>query len=239
MSTLTGRPRVISGHHSTDRPKSLSLVLAALVATSLALAGCGSQVGEWHQKLTVTVETPDGIKTGSSVMAIKKHANDSQFRLPDARAAWTSVRAEAVVVEVAPGRYLFALVSNAGSIAQNSFPIDRDALPYEQEVAAVQGMTGVHRVPRDAYPRLVTFANVNAPQSVGRVDPDNLAASFGPGYRLVSITLEITDEPITEGRMEEVLGWLKDLEGGYLHGGFTSRGAPLGLTGLDFARHKQ
>jgi hypothetical protein len=43
---------------------------------------------------------------------------------------------------------------------------------------------------------------------VRRVDPNDLAASFGPGYRLNAITMTITDEPVTEGKVETVLGWL-------------------------------
>ncbi|MEP3196791.1 MAG: hypothetical protein ABJO57_02900, partial [Lentilitoribacter sp.] len=48
------------------------------------------------------------------------------------------------------------------------------------------------------------------PTSVKEVDPANLAATFGPGYSLQSITLEITDDPVTEGEVEKVLGWLND-----------------------------
>ena len=59
---------------------------------------------------------------------------------------------------------------------------------------------------------LVTFGDINVPASVKLVDPKNLAASFGPGYRLKDMTLEITDEAMTEGRVESVLTWLAALE---------------------------
>ena len=42
-------------------------------------------------------------------------------------------------------------------------------------------------------------------------DPDNLAGTFGPGVLLKRITLEITDEPVTKGKIERVLGWWCDL----------------------------
>ncbi|MDR4496279.1 MAG: hypothetical protein R3B74_18050 [Nitrospirales bacterium] len=41
-----------------------------------------------------------------------------------------------------------------------------------------------------------------------KVDLDDLAATFGPGVALKRIMLEITDEPVTEGKIEQVLGWL-------------------------------
>jgi len=61
------------------------------------------------------------------------------------------------------------------------------------------------------YPLLVTFSDVDDPKSLQKLDPDNLAAIFGEGYKLKSITLEITDEPVTKGRVEQVLGWWNSL----------------------------
>jgi hypothetical protein len=44
---------------------------------------------------------------------------------------------------------------------------------------------------------------------VQRVDPANLAASFGPGIRLKRITVEVTDDDVTTG-IEKRLRWLGD-----------------------------
>jgi len=57
-------------------------------------------------------------------------------------------------------------------------------------------------------PWLVTFDDVRDPKTVRQVDPANLAASFGPGVTLTSITLAITDEPRTSGKLKSVLGWI-------------------------------
>lgn len=65
---------------------------------------------------------------------------------------------------------------------------------------------------RERYPLLVTFDDINDPKSIKRVDPDDLVATFGPGYSLKSITLEITDEPVTTGELEKVLRWINELE---------------------------
>ncbi|WP_417415418.1 hypothetical protein [Hoeflea sp.] len=91
------------------------------------------------------------------------------------------------------------------------------------------------------YPLLVTFADINDPASVALVDPDDLAASFGPGYALSSITLAITDEPVTKGRVEAVLGWLEAYENKQLDGDrYTKLSAPNrfanSLNRLDFQR---
>ena len=63
-----------------------------------------------------------------------------------------------------------------------------------QQTFVVQGMTCGH------CERAVT-------QAVQRVDPANLAASFGPGIRLKRITVEVTDDDVTTG-IEKRLQWL-------------------------------
>jgi hypothetical protein len=60
-----------------------------------------------------------------------------------------------------------------------------------------------------AYPWLVTFSNISNPASVQAVNPDNLASYFGPGYKLKSIVLEKTDEPVSGG-ISHKLQWLGD-----------------------------
>ena len=54
---------------------------------------------------------------------------------------------------------------------------------------------------------LVTFGDLNDPTSVERVDPDDLAATFGEGVSLKRITVQITDDPVTTG-IEKRLVWL-------------------------------
>jgi hypothetical protein len=62
------------------------------------------------------------------------------------------------------------------------------------------------------YTLLVTFTDMTGPQTVQKADPDNLAATFGPGVLLKRITAEIADGPLTEGKIESVLGWLNDIK---------------------------
>ena len=55
---------------------------------------------------------------------------------------------------------------------------------------------------------LVTFDDITKPETVRRVNPADLAAVFGEGVRLKAVTLEITEEAVTEGRVVPVLPWL-------------------------------
>lgn len=62
-------------------------------------------------------------------------------------------------------------------------------------------------VPRQVWPMLVTVDEIGKPETVRRVDPEDLAAVFGEGVRLQAVTLEITQEAVTEGRVDSLLEW--------------------------------
>ena len=125
---------------------------------------------------------------------------------------------EASFVEIAPGRYLFALLGNgAEQIPYYTF-FPADDKDRERQATELETMRGTREVPRDRWPLLVTFTDIDDPASVLKVDPDNLAASFGPGVALKRITLEITDENVTKGKVETVLGWLDDYYGSKFDG---------------------
>jgi hypothetical protein len=183
--------------------------LVPILLSALFLSACGQY--QWHQKLTVIVDTPNGPVTASSVMAwhVTNHRDDL-IRLPESAAVSFTLSGEAVVLQVAPGRYLFALLKGVPSLGEMLYP-KTDVIDSAKLLE-----NGNNGGPRDVtldqkhYPLLVTFGDINDPASVKRVDPNNLEATFGPGNALQSITLSITDEPVTSGVVEKVLGWIKD-----------------------------
>ncbi|MCZ7866262.1 MULTISPECIES: hypothetical protein [Agrobacterium] len=177
-----------------------------LLALSL-LSSCGDS-WSWHQKLTVTVETPSGPKSASSVMKASLDDRDGLFALPEARGAFFELRGEAVVLEVLPGKYLFALLKDMPRPYALFFPgiAPVDIAPKFERMSKPATAT----LSKADYPLLVTFTDFNDPKTVKRVNPDNLAEFFGSGTSLISITLSITREQVTEGKIEDVLGWLKE-----------------------------
>jgi hypothetical protein len=126
----------------------------------------------------------------------------------------SNINGEATVVELAPGRYLFALLSNSGAILTHSLAQDawRNSLPRnpDETWAIIEAKRESIALPEGNYPPLVTFTDINDPKSVLEVKPDDLAATFGPGYSFKSVTLEITDEPVTEDKIKGLLKWFDD-----------------------------
>lgn len=173
-----------------------------VVFVAFGLSGCNEE-WTWHQKITVSVLTPQGIKTASSVTIARFRKKSDWFAPPEARGAVLSVSGEAVVLELEPGQYLFALLKGTPAAYEVFFP---GAAPVDV-VGTFDSLRQTRELSREQYPLLVTFGDITDPASVSRVDPQNLAASFGPGYVLTAITMTITDEPVTEGKVEGVLGW--------------------------------
>lgn len=185
------------------------LVVSAIAVVLFALvwAVLDKDRYSWRQKLTITVETPAGEVSARSVSAIRWRKHWIRW---DGMGWSYDLTGEAVVVEVAPGRYLFALLKGAGtteymgSVAGASISGREgrviDGALFDEVRDKRDRAAGVIKVPEGQYPLLVTFGDITDPASVKLVDPADLAASFGPGVRLKSVTLEVTDEAVTGGR---------------------------------------
>lgn len=194
-----------------------ALVGAGMAFASLFLTGCGDRYS-WNQKLTVVVDTPQGEVSGSSVTSVWWLEGGNW------NTGWTfDYEGEAVVLELPRGRHLFAINSHdegpgssntewAGTVAPASIAglpgrILREGL--FAEVASKSGRAAaIIQIPPYQYPTLVTFKDITDPKTAENVDPLNLAGTFGRGYRLKSVTLEITDEGRTHGQVQNILPWL-------------------------------
>ncbi|MCQ0987122.1 hypothetical protein [Jiella marina] len=189
------------------------ILLSLAVCLLGMLAGCS--ISEWNQKMVLVVETPEGIKTGESVVRIGFTANrmDLAKSLPGAKVKWIP-HGEAVVVDLGERGVLIALLKgekgymgDAGPNASFAFNTGRFYPGSEETIENVLDQrTGVAvLIPRKAYPLLVTFRDISDPSTIEQVDPDDLAKSFGEGVRLKSLTLERTEEDMTDGPLPEML----------------------------------
>lgn len=213
-------------------------VLGVLAGGAAALlSGCGLFGGNSYRfRMTVEVETPQELKTGSSVYTVRG------FGTSDLMTGGTSsdaeLKGEAVVVNLGGGKMLFALLRMAnGTTSDDNLAImsmramdpayANNKKDSAQRIASGSGITSPAEVAPEDYPLLVTFADIKDPTSVTRVDPANLAASFGPGVRLKRIVVEVTDDDVTAG-IEERLGWLFDPNRKRISPDKKPKGIPLG-----------
>lgn len=213
--------------------------LIAVLAAALLLAGCSVNPPGYRYKLTLEVETPEGIARGYSVVEVTHH----NVSIP-ARGTMTRCRGEGIYLDLGPNlRPLVAMLTRVPESADvrsevkswsrnwgGCAPFDILARLYGEKFKDY-GTEGTnirklvrHRGAREVNPAsgnlpgLVTFGNLNLPESVMVVDPGNLAATLGPGVRWHKITLEITDEDVTSG-IEKKLPWLDGFKGSLAHPG--------------------
>ena len=82
------------------------------------------------------------------------------------------------------------------------------AFPGPESLAALP-LDRAQPLPAAALPLMLTFDDITDPATLRLVDPADLAASFGPGVRLVSATLAITKARVTEGIIPGLPFWPK------------------------------
>lgn len=194
---------------------------AALLA--LLLAACTDDTPTYRYRLTVEVDTPEGLRTGSSVIEVATRTVRPGSN-PSGIAVSFKVRGEAAAVDLGERGVLFALLKSEGTSEWAARIMMLLSPKYAGEgfierFDNMHDLVGVIELPRtfprhgflderSAYPMLVTFGDLADPTTVARVDPDDLADSFGEGVSLRRITVEMTDDPVTTG-IGERLGWLE------------------------------
>jgi hypothetical protein len=219
-------------------PSFLRLALAAMV--TLALAGCG-RTESYRYKLTLAVNTPEGVKRASSVAEVQFY----EVSFPE-RGTKNKLRGEALYLDLGPGaRPLIALLTSR--LAKELRPKDGNdqswkygkegwsqetgpgikqmsriyglapSQDFMDDVPRIARMRGTRTISPADLPDLVTFADINDPKSVIEVDPKDLQATLGPNIAWNEITLESTDEPITTG-IKKKLPWLPASYSGMLDG---------------------
>lgn len=231
-----------------ERRVFLAKALAASVSL-VALGACGGETSfktypSYRYRLTVEVDTPEGLRSGSSVIEVKNAADNQHVLGPMAIVRGDS-RGEAVMVDLGKHGKLFALLCDTNKVdwavdaleqfAKRPTNADVQGLPdtginpkfdlFMQRVRALRGRFVVPRwlpfprigpkEPRSGYPLLVRFRDIAQPASVEEVNPDDLAASFGSGVSLRRLVVTTTDDPVTYS-LVKTLPWLDRLPHGVL-----------------------
>ncbi len=148
-----------------------------------------------RQRVTVEIETPAGLRTGSSVTEV---TSTHQKLVSSSRA---SARGEAVYVDLGGGRHVIALLAGGPKGGYVDWPYYLHRLvaggvvgTNEQTMALAMKRKGqAVDLPPAELPTLVTFADLSDPATVRVVPPteEGFAAAFGAGHALRRMTVEM------------------------------------------------
>lgn len=227
--------RVFEKYLSFDKPSwvppflwsvSLKLIRIAIVIAViwytiffLLIISGNLAYGSWNYRITVEVETPEGIMTGSTV---RKAFMSTRPALLGESSGGNSMKVigEAVVIDLGERGHVFGLITwSSYREMLDAFPLPRTR-SHVDEIKMLKKMLKPGKkaeVSKD-YIRMSAFVNMDDPRSIKmikgsklnietqkREKVDNFEDVFGEGVRLHKITVEITDDPVTWGVVDRYL----------------------------------
>ena len=183
------------------------------------LAGCTLRSETFRYKLTLSLNTPDGVKTGSVVNEVTE---SEVYGFPQGKGYPYHQRGQALFVDLGKGRKpLIALLREPCRPGEASYCSSRSHQQMDFGYYAGDGPFGIflshdnetHSDPERQFdaivrwrnqhahvdlgleelPELITFEDVNDPLSVRSVDPSRLEDAFGPGVSWNSRTVDVVD----------------------------------------------
>jgi hypothetical protein len=169
-------------------------------------------IGAYRFRLTLAVSVNGEARSASSVIQIGTRSQPRIF--PDAPTVLSRVSGDAVFLDLGSGRNLMALLTMGpkgfeGEGFIRLAPKVFDFPPYGGAPHWIP-MGSKKTIANSDIPMLVTFDDIRNPLSVRVVEPENFGQVFGDGVKLESVTIELTNDPITRG-IEEKLPWLEQL----------------------------
>ena len=164
-------------------------------------------------RLTIEVETAEGLRSGSSVFATAT-AEGPTWGPPDTQRLSLHKRGEAVLVDLGEGRLLLALLlfgPHGISSAEGIYDLLGPALAPRRRVSWQDApkLRGRGDVPAEYMPLFATFDDPRDPASARVVEPGEFAAVFGPGVSFRRAWVETTDAPVVFA-LKERLPWVED-----------------------------
>jgi hypothetical protein len=159
-------------------------------------------------RLTIEIETPEGMKSGSSVIETRNW--ETSWGPVEARGLRSSARGEAVFVDLGKGRNVIAILGWGpfGQDTQKIYGLTRAALAPGRRVSWKDEpqLKGSGELPREYVPTLISFSDLSDPRTARIVPPTDFSSIFGAGVRFRSAHIETTNDAVTRG-IEMKLPW--------------------------------
>ncbi len=154
--------------------------IALALTVSLGLNGCSRAKYSYRYKLTLSVETPEGVKTGTSVVEI----NHYEVRFPH-KGSNIAVTGEALYLDLGKGRRpLVTLLTRHDALSFQHYGLDVLIKVYDvrfewkraqnEGLATLEKSRGSRPIELNQLPELVSFADPHDPKTVMPVNAWNL-----------------------------------------------------------------
>ena len=146
-------------------------------------------------RLTMDVQTPAGDRKAAGILSVRPNRS---YGGTGSGSSLPQTKGDALLVDLGDGKNLVALLAygdDGANFDDASFLPSRvlgarDRRISFRDVKTLAGSPPVV-VPNEFRPVFVSFADRADPKSARRIDPNDLEASFGKGYRLRNLTLDV------------------------------------------------
>jgi len=203
--------------------KLLAFVIAAPIVLLIGAFVVATIYSHWftyvhHFRLTVEIETPEGIKSASSVL--KAVYVESPKWVPQNTSLSTGLHGEAVFVDLGGGKNIVALLALGANGEQSMEPnLAARALRGEGPEKMLPSFwyrdaphwTGAAELTGELVPTFATFDDPTKPETVRVIVPSEFERMLGAGYRFKRVWVEMTDDGVTS-HSSRTLSWLGDRE---------------------------
>lgn len=206
--------KIYTGKRDMKKTALILSIMTAIVIAVIIAWKVSFPTYSFRYKITINVETPDGLKTGNAVREISIAPS---LNLTPEMGATKKISGEAVIIDLGQKGILFGLLSSDSyNEVFEAFPIKGATTP--EGLKFYESLKpGTKATITKNIPRFVRFSNLSEPKSVEKVDPHDMSASLGEGFRLKELTVEIVDEPIL-WQVKNYLPWIAEFRAKRLDG---------------------
>ena len=212
--------------------KILLIVVLSIICSATYVAAGIIQDKEysWRYKMTVLIETPEGVKTGTAVREMNIKFEPRPGYTPEPYHASFKMRGEAVAIDLGDHGVVFALINpdSYSEVTQTFSGPPPLTIKGAEHYSRLNNASA--QLNKNSYPSIVTFLTLSDPKSVvllkGKafdkqkqeiVSIDRFEEILGKGIRLKDISVEMTNEKI-EWKIEKFIPWIGLLKNSYLSG---------------------
>jgi hypothetical protein len=196
----------------------ISFIALGVLLVGVAFAMSDVYVsGTWRYKMTVEVETPEGIKTGSAIHEISNSSSSVKILALPESGNPAKFRGEAVVIDMGKDKppLFAALSSNPERIFYNTFPPPKGGattlggIKYYKNLKVGEKRT----IDSKDYPQFISFKSRNDPKTIRTFGASELEGIYGEKYAIKNIHIEISNAPISFGLIDKYLPIKRPISG--------------------------
>ena len=162
----------------------------------------------WNTRITVEIETPDGVVSGSTVLRHQVGYRDKPVM--GVNQLSYNKFGEAAVIPIGDHGAVFVTTRLSifwiQNVLRENFPDQFPGTSQKKWLHILTGLSGAFDIATDNPPDLAYLPDKRELFGFTEITAENIVDVLGEGYALHKITLEFTNDPLTYGHVEAFLG---------------------------------